>query len=59
MALPRSRRDHAECSAILGLNVYPDTLRCEVKGMKGPLAEDPHERARAFVKEFVSTIAPK
>ena len=43
----------------LGLNVYPNTLRCEVKGMKGPLADDALESARAFVKEFVSTIAQK
>lgn len=43
----------------LGLNVYLNTLRCEVKGMKGPLVDDALESARAFVKEFVSTIAQK
>jgi flavodoxin len=43
----------------IGLNVYPDTLRSEVKGMKGPLAEDALDRARAFVKEFISAVAQK
>jgi hypothetical protein len=39
-----------------GLNVYPKTLRCEVKGMKGPLGENELEKAASFAKEFVSTI---
>ena len=46
-----------EAAKTLGLNVYPDALRCEVKGMKGPLVDGALDRARAFVKEFVSTIA--
>jgi len=40
-----------------GLNVYPETLRCEVLGnMKGPLAEHQLEKAAAFTKEFLSII---
>jgi flavodoxin len=32
----------------LGLNVHPETLRCEVAGMKGPLKEGELDKARAF-----------
>jgi flavodoxin len=40
-----------------GLNVYQDTLRCEVQGgMKGPLAEHQLEKATLFTKEFLSGI---
>lgn len=40
-----------------GLNVYQETLRCEVMGgMKGPLAEHQLEKATAFAKEFMSAI---
>ncbi|MBN1224314.1 MAG: hypothetical protein JXB23_13790 [Candidatus Aminicenantes bacterium] len=39
-----------------GLNVYAETLRCEVQGMKGPLGEKELEKAAAFAKEFVSKI---
>ena len=41
-----------------GLNVYPETLRCEVKGgMKGPLAENQLEKAAAFAEKFISDIS--
>jgi flavodoxin len=40
----------------LGLNIYSKTLRCEVKGMKGPLGDKELEKAAAFAREFVSTI---
>jgi len=43
----------------LGLNVYAETLRCEVLGMKGPLAENELEKAAAFTKKFISTIGKK
>jgi flavodoxin len=39
-----------------GLKVYADTLRCEVKGFKGPLAENELARAASFAKEFISSI---
>jgi flavodoxin len=40
-----------------GLNVYVETLRCEVLGgMKGPLAEHQLEKAASFTTEFVSKI---
>jgi flavodoxin len=40
-----------------GLNVYPETLRCEVLGgLKGPLADHQLEKAASFTKEFVSKI---
>jgi menaquinone-dependent protoporphyrinogen IX oxidase len=41
-----------------GLNVYPNTLRCEVAGMKGPLKEKELDRAAAFAKEFLAALAP-
>lgn len=41
-----------------GLNVYPNTLRCEVTGMKGPLKEKELENAAAFAKAFVAAITP-
>ncbi len=47
-----------EAAKTLGLNVYPETLRCEVKGMKGPLVDGALEKAAAFVREFVSAVAP-
>ncbi len=43
-------------AADLGLNVFKDTLRCEVNGMKGPLAEGVREKARAFVDAFLSSF---
>ena len=42
-----------------GLNVYPETLRCEVKAAKGPLADQQLEKADAFAREFISTIDKK
>ena len=43
-----------------GLNVYHETLRCEVQGgMKGPLAEHQLEKATSFTKEFLSKIAER
>jgi flavodoxin len=43
-----------------GLNIYPETLRCEVQaGMKGPLAEGQLEKATAFTREFLSKISAK
>ena len=40
-----------------GLNVYPDTLRCEVLGgLKGPLADHQLEKAASFTKEFLLKI---
>lgn len=39
-----------------GLNVYADTLRCEVKAYKGPLADYQSEKAITFTKEFLSKI---
>jgi menaquinone-dependent protoporphyrinogen IX oxidase len=43
----------------LGLNVYSETLRCEVRGMKGPLTDNELEKAASFTKEFLSTIGKK
>lgn len=42
-----------------GLNVYSKTLRCEVKGMKGPLGDNELEKAASFAKELVSTIGKR
>ncbi len=39
-----------------GLKVYSKSLRCEVKDMKGPLADDELEKAASFVKEFISEM---
>ena len=41
----------------LGLNVYSETLRCEVKGMKGPLEDNAQEKTAAFIKKFMSAVA--
>lgn len=43
----------------LGLNVYSETLRCEVKGMKGPLAAGELEKAAAFAKKFLAAVEKK
>lgn len=43
----------------LGLNVYPETLRCDVQAFKGPLAEGQIEKAESFARQFVSTIGVK
>jgi hypothetical protein len=40
-----------------GLNVYPETLRCEVQGgMKGPLADHQLEKTTSFTEKFISMI---
>ena len=43
----------------LGLNVYSETLRCEVGGMKGPLKDGELERAAAFTRAFVGSLGQK
>ena len=40
-----------------GLNVFPETLRCEVKELKGPLADNALEKAVTFTRVFLSTLA--
>jgi hypothetical protein len=40
----------------LGLNVYSETLRCEVEAYKGPLACHQLEKAALFTKEFLSKV---
>jgi flavodoxin len=40
----------------LGLNVFPDTLRCRVRESKGPLKEGEPERAARFAGKFISFI---
>jgi flavodoxin len=43
-----------------GLDVHPETLRCEVQGgLKGPLAEHQLEKAAAFAKEFISMFSKR
>ncbi len=39
-----------------GLNVYEETLRCEVEGMKGPLVKDALEKAKAFAGSVAAAI---
>jgi len=41
-----------EVAKDLGLNVYSNTIRCEVKGLKGPLAENEQEKAAFSQKNF-------
>jgi menaquinone-dependent protoporphyrinogen IX oxidase len=43
----------------LGLNVYSETLRCQVRGMKGPLADNELVKAASFIKEFLSATGKK
>jgi len=43
----------------LDVNVYSETLRCEVRGMKGPLADTELEKAASSANEFLSTIGKK
>ncbi len=41
----------------LGLNVYAETLRCEVTaGMKGPLKDGELDKASAFARKFISAV---
>jgi hypothetical protein len=43
-----------------GLEVYPETLRCEVQGgMKGPLADNQLKKAASFTRNFMSVISKK
>ncbi len=37
----------------LGLNLYPETVRCEVSGMKGPLTTEALVRASSFAEALV------
>jgi hypothetical protein len=46
-----------EKAVAVGLNVYPKTLRCEVKGMKGPLKDGEKEKVATFIDEFARTIS--
>ena len=48
-----------DAAKALGLNVYPSVLRCEVRGMKGPLVEGGLERVAAFTRDFVSAVGSK
>jgi hypothetical protein len=41
-----------------GLNVFPETLRCEVKAMKGPLADNAIEKAVSFTRDFLASLTP-
>ena len=43
----------------LGLNVYPETVRCEVAGMKGPLAEGMILKARSFASDIVYFVGKR
>jgi flavodoxin len=43
----------------LGLNVYENTLRCEVAGSKGPLKDKEKDKAAAFAKAFMAAIKKK
>ncbi|HVP90520.1 MAG TPA: flavodoxin domain-containing protein [Terriglobales bacterium] len=47
-----------DAAKALGLNVYPETLRCEVKDIRGPLIDGALDKAAAFAREFVSAVAP-
>jgi flavodoxin len=40
-----------------GLNVYAEILRCEVQGLKGPLADHQQVKIASFTKEFISKLA--
>jgi len=42
-----------------GLNVYENTLRCEVSGSKGPLKDKEKDKAASFAKEFMLAIRKK
>ena len=46
-------------AADLGLNVHPATLRCEVAGLKGPLAEKELEKTKSFVQDLVAALGKK
>ena len=42
-----------------GLNLFPEALRCEVTGLKGPLAENAIGKAVAFTAAFISFAQSK
>jgi hypothetical protein len=44
----------ARTASQLGLNVQAQTLRCQVQGLKGPLAEGELAKVAPFVKAFVA-----
>lgn len=46
-----------KAAADIGLNVYRDTLRCEVNGMKGPLVNNALEKAIAFTDAVAAAAA--
>ncbi len=48
-----------ETAKSLGLNAYSETLRCEVQGMKGPLAAGELDKAAAFVRKFLAAVGKK
>ena len=48
-----------DAAKTLGLNVHSNVLRCEVKGLKGPLVDGALEKTAAFVREFVAAVGPK
>jgi flavodoxin len=39
-----------------GLKIYPDTLRCAVVDLKGPLEPDALDKAKKFTHEFISSL---
>jgi hypothetical protein len=43
----------------LGLNVFPQTLRCLVQGAKGPLLEGEAVKAAQFAREFMEATEKK
>jgi hypothetical protein len=46
-----------ELAEKMGLKVYPQVLRTEVTGLKGPLAPGAIDKAKAFANEFAGTIS--
>jgi flavodoxin len=46
-----------EMAEKIGLKVYPQVLRTEVAGLKGPLAPGAIEKAKAFANEFAGTLS--
>lgn len=47
-----------ELSRLLGLSVFPKTLRCAVTGIKGPLSAEALEAAREFVRDELGPNQP-
>jgi len=46
-------------AAAQGLSVHPTTLRCEVAGLKGPLAEKELDKAKPFVRDLIAALKTK